>query len=231
MNQVGAVATERYFSVVVETGDGKSKALPVRGESSGQAFQQARQQPDVRRVGKVTEISRAVFDAIVEGREPAAASASEEARRHPAERNDKWIGHVIAGPRVAIHDRPSGEQPFKHLRAPPERPKPPKRDPEPLPQPPASSQVVQPVAKPGEPAAAQPAAEVLGTTSPAAEYRILKSRRQDGPPYLLQRGTWQQHKGKRAFQVEWEKDFATRDEAEKARDATQNSKCEARNPK
>ncbi len=31
MNQVGAVPKENFFSVVVETGDGKSGALPVRG--------------------------------------------------------------------------------------------------------------------------------------------------------------------------------------------------------
>jgi len=210
MNQVGAVATEKFFSVVVQTSDGKTRAVPLRGESSGQVFQQARQQPDVRRVGKVTEISQGAFDAIVEGREP--ATDAEPAHPGPAERNDKWIGHVISGPRVIMHDRASGEQPFKHLQPPPERPKPQKRDPDPPPQAPARSQPTQSLATFQQPAT-PPAAEPIAAASPGAEYRILKSRRQGGPPYLLQRGTWQQQKGKRVFQIEWEKDFATRDEA------------------
>lgn len=213
---VGAVATEKYFSVVVETGDGKTGILPVRGESSGQVFQQAKQQHDVRRVGKVTELSRAAFDAIVEGRAPSAAASADPASSGTAARNDKWIEHVISGPRVILHDRPSGEQPFKHLQAPPERPKPQKRDPEPSPQAPARNRPSpEAVTTVTQPAAGTP--EPVKTTS-AAEYRILKSRRQGGPPYLLQRGTWQEHKGKRLFQVESEKDFATREEAEKARE-------------
>ena len=218
MNQVGAVAKEKYFSVVVETGDGKSRSLPVRGETSGQVFQQARQQPEVRRVGKVTEITRAAFDAIVEGRAPEpenTPAATGAADRNPPERNDKWIGHVIAGPRVILHDRPSGEQPFKHLQPPPERPKRQKRDPEPSRQAPPRSQPAAATLKQAA-AAAAPAADAAPTASPAAEHRILKSRRQGGPPYLLQRGAWQQQNGKRVFQVEWEKDFATRAEARNA---------------
>jgi hypothetical protein len=218
MNQVGAVATEKFFSAVVETADGKTRAVPVRGESSSQVFQQVKQQTDVRRVGKVTQITRAAFDAIVEGREPEVDSTSPDVDRISAERNDKWISHVIAGPRVAIHDRPSGEQPFKHLQAPPERPKPLKREIAPAPPAPVRSLPVKAVAKPGEPGTAQPAADPGGMASPASEYRILKSRRQGGPPYFLQRGTWQQLKGKRVFQVESEKEFATREEAVQARD-------------
>ena len=215
MNQVGAVATEKYFSVVVELDNGEKRALPVRGETSGQVFHQIKQQPEVRRVGKVTEISRSAFDAIVEGREPAPEPGRDQPNRNPPERSDKWIGHVIAGPRVISHARPSGgEQPFKHLQAPPERPKPRKRVPEPSPQPPARAPSAEPITAFRPPAAPPAADPVAPTPSPAVEYRILKSRRQGGPPYFLQRGAWQQLKGKRAFIVEWEKDFNTREEAE-----------------
>jgi len=211
MNQVGAVATEKYFSVVVELSDGKKKALAVRGESSGQVFQQIKHQPDVRRVGKVTEVSQAAFDAIVEGRERPSSPPPNRADPNPPERNDKWIGHVISGPRVISDTRPSGEQPFKHLQPPPERPKPQKRDPEPSRRP-AGNRSAKPVST-VKPAPAAGQAATGAATSPVAEYRIYKSRRQDGPPYLLQRGSWEQIKGKRVFQVEWEKDFPTREEA------------------
>ena len=57
----------------------------------------------------------------------------------------------------------------------------------------------------------QPAAQAT-----AVEYRIMKSRRQTGEPYLLQRGKWQTENGKRVFRVESEKGFATREEAGRA---------------
>jgi hypothetical protein len=210
MIQVGEVTASKYFSVAVELGDGKKKALPVRGESTGQVFQQVKQHPDVRRVGKVMEISQAAFEAIVQGREPASEAGPRPSSQGPPERSDKWIGHVITGPRVISHVRPSGEQPFKHLQAPPERPKSKKHEPAP--------RATEPVAS-GPPANARPSIEAGVASNLAPEYRVLKSRRQGGPPYLLQRGSWQQVKGKRAFHVKWEKDFATRAEAEAFRDS------------
>jgi hypothetical protein len=47
------------------------------------------------------------------------------------------------------------------------------------------------------------------------EYRIVKSRRRDGLPYLVQRGHWQQSNGRRTFDMQWEKGFADRAAAEK----------------
>ena len=49
----------------------------------------------------------------------------------------------------------------------------------------------------------------------ATEYRVIKSRRRDGLPYLVQRGQWQQANGRRTFDVRWEKGFADREAADK----------------
>ncbi|HEX8914797.1 MAG TPA: hypothetical protein VF796_20765, partial [Humisphaera sp.] len=72
------------------------------------------------------------------------------------------------------------------------------------------------VAKAPQPAAV-PASAPAAAPSPTTpvEYRIHKSRRKDGLPYLLQRGTWSQVGTKRIFAVDWEKGFAERPQAEK----------------
>ena len=120
-------------------------------------------------------------------------------------RRDKWIGHVISGPRVISHARPTGgEQPFKHLQAPPERPQAPK------PQPPVMAQPQTPI-----PAEDHNETEHDAEQVQELSYRIVKSRRRDGQPYLLQRGSWNDRGGKHVFLVEWEKDFLTREGAEK----------------
>ncbi len=121
----------------------------------------------------------------------------------PVRREEKAIiHHVISGPRVVMHDRPvkSGERPFKDLKAAPERPRPAAADP-----PPRHKAPVHAV-EPEPPTQAE---------STPREYRIVKSRRQGGEPYLLQRGYWHEQKGKRIFTVEWEKGFPDREKAEK----------------
>jgi hypothetical protein len=44
-------------------------------------------------------------------------------------------------------------------------------------------------------------------------YRILKSRRVDGDPYVLQRGAWSERSGRKTFKADWEKSFPTREDA------------------
>ena len=128
-------------------------------------------------------------------------------------------GHAISGPRVIQHAPRSGEKPFTFFSVPPPRPKPP-RPPEPKPAlKPAPQADPKPVAakpKPAAPSVAptDEAAETAATPMGGA-YRIVKSRRQDGSPYLLQRGDWHEQGGKRTFKVEWEKGFADRAAAEK----------------
>lgn len=141
------------------------------------------------------------------------------------------IGFTISGPRVVRSSRPLGyEQPFKNLKAPAGAVA------EPLPPEPARpvfspfGPVKGPVANdPSRPSvfarpapaliepapAPAPIAEETVSAPTTREYRIVKSRRQTGEPYLLQRGNWMQIKGKRVFEVEWEKGFESREKAEK----------------
>ena len=112
------------------------------------------------------------------------------------------------GPRIVIHGgRTGGVQP------PPERRKPlhpPKR------------KGIAPVVKSPAPAAkvvaipVPPPEEIPAPTAVIPhEYRVIKSRRQSGDPFILQRGNWHEVKGKRTFTVDWEKGFADREKAEK----------------
>ena len=218
---------EKFFSVVAELADGSTKVVPVRAEAAGAAFREVRVRADVRRVGRVTEITPDAYEHLERGEQPPANEpaprpsgaerrAEPSAAEPPTERHSaRWVDHVISGPRTVVYVPPrGGEQPFKHLVAPPERPKPPA----PAPQPGAAQ---QPPAAAKAPAARDQAALPADAPSlplPATaetEYRISKSRRQDGLPYLLQRGRWQQLMGKRAFEVQWEKGFEGREQAER----------------
>lgn len=210
---------QKFFSVLAESQDGTTKLVPARGNTPGEAFQQIKQMPGVRRVGKVREISPADYEALLHGRQPPADSAA-EARHHrhpavaaaePAPQPGRVDVHfALKGPRVVIHARPSGgEQPFKDLYVPPERLKPYKPA-QAAPRPVTAPLRPEPVAQP-EPHVAVP----VEPAAPAAlEYRVVKSRRAGGSPYLLQRGHWDRQNGKRAFKVEWEKGFDDRDKAD-----------------
>lgn len=233
---------EKFFSVAVELEDGHRKILAVKASGSGQAFAQAKAAPNVRRVGKVTEIDASDFDHVSNGgtlkesaprdrasdsshkssadrkssghksadhKSPAHPKSEKPAAAAPAERPS--AAYTNTGPRVVSHARTrTGEQPFKHLQAPPERPKPPA--PPAKPTKPKAEKPEKP-AKPAKPKAAK-APSKKSATKTDDNTRIIKSRRQDGPPYLLQRGTWKEVGGKRTFTVESEKGFDTREAAE-----------------
>jgi hypothetical protein len=224
---------EKVFSVVAETRDGTTQTLSVRGRTPGEVFQQVKEMPGIRRVGRVTEVTRGGDRAgkAVERHRPHAAPGSTAAGSR-----DLGIGRPMSGPRVVIPARPTGgEQPFKHLQAPPERPREERREREErLPRkaavtadqggvpPTAAAQAgATPAPTPGGVAVVPP-----GGSADAAggDYRIVKSRRRDGAAYLLQRGRWREEgkegeKGRRVFTVEWEAGFTTREEAEQQRDA------------
>ena len=233
---MSVVAVERFFSVIAEFADGSTRTIKVRGESPSEVYQQVRAMPDVRRVGRVSEVSEQAFAS----QQPERSTPQQRPPQHQPRRQDaagrqehpgtaeptgrdasRLLGNNISGPRVVRHARPTGgEQPFKYLVAPPgavDRPPPP---PKPV------VQVKAPVAPAAQPApvpAPAPVAEVEATeetaaTSPAntgRELRIVKSRRRDGLPYLLQRGAWRQQGSKRVFDAGWEKGFAERAQAEK----------------
>lgn len=212
---------ERQFSVVAEMEDGRTQVVPVRAERAGDAFRQVKAMPGVRRVGRVAE---GRLDAPPRPREQS-APADESAERtpepqRPALPRDVLIGRVMTGPRVVIDARRSGvERPFAHI-PPSDRPMPP-APPKPVVPPPPPPAAVPQVATPVAPAPQAEAApaQVAPESAPAGrEYRILKSRRRDGMPYLLQRGSWRDGGGKRVFESDWEKGFATREEAEKHMD-------------
>jgi hypothetical protein len=248
----GAAAVEKFFSVAAELAGGETKVLPVRGRSAGEAFQEAKTNPGVRRVGKVTEITPGHYEALQRGEIPAVAPASgarapgSNGRHTSPEQPDPTTARAqlnppLSGPRVVLQARPTGgEQPFRHLQAPPERlgppPKPqPQAAPKPKPQPTAtpaspppsgttpaaSPQPVTQVAPTAGPSSSEPTAGAIGAATGAdaadapREYRIVKSRRQGGDPYLLQRGQWHDRAGKRTFTVDWEKGFPTRPDAER----------------
>ena len=208
---------ERFFSVVVEREDGRTETVRVSGLTPGAAFQQAKGMPGVRRVGKVAEVGAGGPPAARNGSptpgHPSAPAAPAPGRSERAAGYDPKVGFVLTGPRVVVHARPSGgEQPFKHLQAPPEQYGPPKPPPPPKP--------VVVVAPPPPPAPVQPVVAETAKAAPVAEapsspaYRIMKSRRRDGMPYLLQRGTWRDAGGKRVFEANWEKGFPAREQAE-----------------
>jgi hypothetical protein len=212
---------EKFFSVVAELADGRTNVLPVQSESSGAAFRQVRDRAGVRRVGRVTEITPDAYQRLERGEIPAANAPAPtprpQAEPQPQRPIEPRVNHVISGPRTVIFTprRVGGEQPFKHLVAPPERPEPPA--PAPAPQPRVAP---QPAARPAAQPAPQP--ERVSDTpslpmppSGDTEYRVQKSRRRDGLPYLLQRGRWQQVKDKRVFDVQWEKGFEGREQAER----------------
>lgn len=224
---------EKFFSVLAERQDGTTKLMPAKGNTPGDAFQQVKQMPGVRRVGKVREISPADYEALLHGREPVGMAAPARHDRHPAGSTAEpspQPGRVdvhfkLKGPRVVLDARPTGgEQPFKNLNIPPERLKP-YKPPQPPPPPPVP---VGPAAAvpPPLPQAAAPAKDVApagraeavapaeSAESAESEYRVLKSRRAGGSPYILQRGHWHQQKGKRIFKVDWEKGFEDREKAE-----------------
>lgn len=201
---------EKFFSVSVEYSDGTTKAVAARGESPSSVYQQIKQMPDVRRVGRVAEVSPGVHEAVKHGR----PSAPDPEPRHPrpVEISVASLNQPLRGPRVVLDARPTGgEQPFKHLQAPPERPKPMRpvveyqpaaRRPELAPQPAMQSSGAETITQPE-------------STEPSElEYRIVRSRRAGGQPYLLQRGTWSQRDGKRNFKLDWEKGFDNRTKAE-----------------
>jgi outer membrane biosynthesis protein TonB len=197
--------TDKFFSVTVQLEDATSKVLPMRAASSGDAFRAARETAGVRRVGRVAEITEAAFVGLGEGRvvEPT-VNARPESQKVAEPESRPHVAHVISGPRTVVYAPPTGgEQPFKHLKAPPERPKPiVEVKPEPV--------------KKAAPAATEVSPSMrMPQVSAATEYRIVKSRRRDGLPYLVQRGNWQEASGRRTFHVEWEKCFATREEAVK----------------
>lgn len=219
----------KFFSVLAEKQDGTTKLMPAKGNTPGEAFQQVKQTPGVRRVGKVREISPADYEALLHGREPAGMESSARHDRHPAGSSAEpspQPGRVdvhfkLKGPSVVLDARPSGgEQPFKNLNIPPERLKP-YRPPAPPPITPirptvnATPSPVVPAALVKQAAPAAVEAEPAESTEPGElEYRILKSRRAGGAPYILQRGHWEQQKGKRVFKVDWEKGFEDREKAD-----------------
>lgn len=206
---------EKFFSVSVEFNDGTTKAVPARGESNASVYQQIKQMPGVRRVGKVAEISPAAHEAVKHGR----PSAPDPEPRRPIEVGVASLNQPLRGPRVVLDARPvGGEQPFKHLQAPPERPKPPQpviQQPPPARRPEPAAHVVAPQAREAFTKRAEPVPAQPKSAEPSElEYRIVRSRRAGGPPYLLQRGTWSQRDGKRIFKLDWEKGFDDRAKAE-----------------
>ena len=224
---------EKFYSVAVEMEDGRRKTLALKARGSGQAFAQAKDTPNVRRVGKVTEIAASDFEHVSKGGTLKESSAPVHRERHP-EPHHKAAAHsksekpaaarhepaarpaayANTGPRVVSHARTrTGEQPFKHLQAPPERPKPPAAPAKAHTAAKAKTEKAEKSAKSSKPKAAKaPAKKSAAKTD--ENTRIIKSRRQDGPPYLVQRGSWKEAGGKRVFTIESEKGFDTREEAE-----------------
>jgi hypothetical protein len=136
------------------------------------------------------------------------------------------LGQQITGPRLVRDARLlGGERPFANL------PRPNRPDPvAPPPRKPKRAELEAEAAAARAREAAEQAAKAQAVEARAAEaqtkadattatgeraYRIVKSRRKDGPPYLLQRGTWKQQGTKRVFEANWEKGFEVRDQAEK----------------
>lgn len=221
------VAVEHFFSVVVEKTDGKTSVLRVSGDSRGDAYKHVQQMDDVRRVGKITEIAEGAAHPSSGGSEPREARHPRSEHREtrpsaPAARTEaessgssssareSLTAKTISGPRLVRAPRPAGgEQPFRHLKAAPGLKEPPPR---PVPVAKVPVVVPAPVVAPAIEAESAEAFESVPLT--AREYRIVKSRRREGHPYLLQRGSWSQLKGKRVFESDWEKGFQEREKAE-----------------
>lgn len=232
---------ERFFAVSVEFADGRTGQLKVRGESPAEVFKDVRARSDVRRVGKVMPIDEAAFHSDrpvasasvvrpspVTPSKPVQSESATEPSFDPRTPREAIMGFTISGPRVVRDAKPLGyEQPFKNLRAPagsvslPMEPEAPKAVFSPFGpvKGPIANDPSRPsvFAKPAPAVVEQPPAAEPATPATASdrEYRIVKSRRQTGEPYLLQRGVWSQIKGKRVFEVEWEKGFESREKAEK----------------
>src|SRR4051812_35949508 len=103
---VARVTTEeKVFSVIAETRDGTTQTLSVRGRTPGEVFQQVKEMPGIRRVGRVTEVTRGGDRAgkAVERHRPHAAPGSTAAGSR-----DLGIGRPMSGPRVVIPARPTG---------------------------------------------------------------------------------------------------------------------------
>jgi hypothetical protein len=205
----------------------------VRAGAAGEAFRRARDLPGVRRVGRVVEISAAALAELGQGRAVAAQSpAAQQQQKQPEKANPEssptprpFVPQVISGPRTVVYAPPArGEQPFKNFTVPPER----LSVDAPRPQPAKLIAPPKPVVQPKPTTELKPAAAVAAvqpaesddsmriSQSPfPTEYRIVKSRRRDGLPYLVQRGQWQQTSGRRTFDAQWEKGFADREAAEK----------------
>jgi hypothetical protein len=220
--------TDKFFSVVAELEDGTSKVLPVRAGSTGEAFRHARDQAGVRRVGRVAEIAEAAFASLSEGRAVVAQKPAvpRQRQQQPEKTNPEsparpTAPHVISGPRTVVYAPPSrgGEQPFKNFTVPPERLSADKPKPQPAkavapPKPVIELKPAVTAAAPEQSAEADDSMRISQAPSDT-EYRIVKSRRRDGLPYLIQRGHWQQVNGRRSFDMQWEKGFADREAAEK----------------
>ena len=194
---------EKSFSVVIETESGEKQTVTLTGESPSGVFQLAKAMPGVRRVGRVVEAGSA--SSIASSSAPQA-----EGREQKSNEPRATIQYSNTGPRVVTYGRPqTGHQPFKHFSPPPESlaPNPPPRPPEPLVR--KAVPAPAPIAPPPS-AVVAPEAE---TPTRAPDYRVMKSRRQSGEPYFLQRGYWQEKDGKRLFTVEWEKGFPDREKA------------------
>lgn len=220
---------EKWYTVVAEMAGGETTVVRLRAATPSAVFQQVKAMPGVRRVGKVTEgdpdpgqeprrREGQPREALAREGHPRDSRSQHSPRAAAPARPTPTLGHhhAVSGPRVVRAVRPAGgEQPFRHLKAPPERPKPP-APPPPPPAPPKAAPVPQPapVVAVEQP---RPSVEPPSDAGPpeAREYRIVKSRRQSGDPYLLQRGQWGMQKGKRTFAAEWEKGFATREAAER----------------
>ena len=200
---------EKSYSVAVEMADGEKRVLTLQGASSGEVFQQVKAMPGVRRVGKVSELSSTgVMTPPLRNGSAVLTPKQPVEREQKADDRRAAIGFAISGPRVVRRDRQTvGERPFKHLQPPPERPKPP------------AALIKTVVVRTVEPVAADEQhtsnTEVAETSAKEIEYRIVKSRRQGGDPFLLQRGRWDEVHGKRAFNVAWEKGFVVREKAER----------------
>lgn len=210
---------EKFFSVSVEFNDGTTKAVAAHGESASAVYQQMKQLPGVRRVGKVAEVSPDAHESVTRGR-PSGSDSHSQPLPRPSEVSLATLNQPLRGPRVVLDARPvGGEQPFRHLQAPPERPRPPRPAVEQAPPArrlePAAQSAVQITPTLPQPRLVYPVAMPQSPEHSELEYRIVRSRRADGAPYLLQRGTWSQRDGKRSFKLDWEKGFDERAKAER----------------
>src|SRR4051794_31689372 len=124
---MSVVAEARLYSVSVEMADGTSTVVRVQGQTSGEAFQQVKQMPGVRRVGRVVEgtqmSSGARQDSPRQNRSDSPRNdtrndhrvdtRSHEVRQHEARQGpgasssdqNATLGNRIAGPRVVTPTR------------------------------------------------------------------------------------------------------------------------------